>query len=106
MAVYFVYRSPYESPSAKRLASFPDETVLDWFRRHWNLVAEGGSTAELLGFPVSGFESLFAAVAEHGLPRPRTAAALAKALREHLYSEGAIFTGPHLITVQTDDDEL
>jgi uncharacterized protein (TIGR02996 family) len=105
MAVYFVYRSPYESPSGKRLARFDDDTVLDWFRNHWPVIARG-DTSDLLGFAVYGFGSLFGWDAEEVPPPPETDEELADLVQQNLYSEGPILTSPHLITVQTDDDEL
>ena len=105
MAVYFVYRSPYKSPSGKRQARFEDDTVLDWFRNHWTVIARG-DVADLLGFGVYGFGSLFGSDAEEIPPPPKTDEELAKYVQENLYSEGPILTSPHVITVQTDDDEL
>jgi uncharacterized protein (TIGR02996 family) len=105
MPVYLVYRSPYESPSGKRLARFEDDSVLDWFRHHWTQIARG-DVGDLLGFGVYGFGSLFGSDVEEIPPPPETDEQLATYVLENLYSEGPILTGPHLITVQTDDDEL
>jgi uncharacterized protein (TIGR02996 family) len=110
MAVYFVYRSHYDDPAGKRLKRFADATLLDWFRNHWRLGSAeevGDRLDELLGFSVYGFASLFEHAAENDLPAPQTDDDLARYLEEHLYSEGPIlYYPPHLLTVQTDDDEL
>jgi uncharacterized protein (TIGR02996 family) len=105
MPVYFVYRSPYDSPSGKRLARFEDDTLLAWFRRHWPTIAKG-DVGDLLGFGVYGFGSLFGSDIEEIPPMPETDEQLAEYIQDNLYSEGPILTSPHLITVQTDDDEL
>jgi uncharacterized protein (TIGR02996 family) len=105
MPVYFVYRCPYDSPSGRRLARFEDDSLLDWFRRHWTQIAKG-DVGDLLGFGVYGFGSLFGSDVEEIPPPPETDEQLANYVQENLYSEGPILTSPHLITVQTDDDEL
>jgi uncharacterized protein (TIGR02996 family) len=103
--VYFVYRSHYDSPSGKRLARFEDDTLLGWFRSHWPTIAKG-DVGDLLGFGVYGFGSLFGYDIEVIPPPPATDEELANYVQGNLYSEGPILTSPHLITVQTDDDEL
>jgi uncharacterized protein (TIGR02996 family) len=105
MPVYFVYRCPYDSQSGKRLARFDDDSLLDWFRRHWPRIAKG-DVGDLLGFGVYGFGSLFGWDIEEIPPAPTNDEELAVYIQENLYSEGPILTSPHLITVQTDDDEL
>jgi uncharacterized protein (TIGR02996 family) len=107
MTVYFVYRSHYDDPAGKRLERFSDPTVLDWFRNHWLLLADStASTQELLGFYPYGFDSLFRRAIENALPPPESDEQLGEYLSEHLYSEGPILYQPHLLTVQTGDDEL
>jgi hypothetical protein len=110
MAVYVVYRSHYDDPSGKRLKRFDDSTVLDWFRNHWQHLCHSEEAAarlhELLGFSIYGFSSIFSRAAEEGLPPPESDEDLGDYLDEHLYSEGPIFYDSHLLTVQTDDDEL
>ncbi len=109
MAVYLVYRSPYDDPAGKRLKRFEDDTVLDWFRNHWFDLAHDDTDDRLralLGFDVYGLHSLFDRAAEHDLPPPEDDDELKEYLNEHLYSEGPILYEPHLLTVQTDDDEL
>jgi uncharacterized protein (TIGR02996 family) len=109
MAVYIVYRSHY-SPACKQVKRFDDATVLDWFRNHWDRLTGADDPyrelAELLGFEVYGFGSLFEHAAEHGLPPPKSNKQLERYLDEHLYSEGPILCRPHVLTVQTDDDDL
>ena len=39
MPVYFAYRSFDLGPTGKYLKRFEDDTVLDWFRRHWEHLA-------------------------------------------------------------------
>jgi uncharacterized protein (TIGR02996 family) len=131
MAVYFVYRSPYEGPSGKHLKRFPDDdTVLDWFRNSWRFLGWGegeppageGKPARVrrrragreavdrlsdtLGCDVYGFGTLFERAAEHDLPPPASDRQLDEYLQQYLYSEGPILYRPHLLTVKTDDDEL
>src|SRR5262245_56560382 len=109
MAVHFVYCTP----EGKELAHFEDEqTVLEWFRRHWLLLAGADDPDEqaaeevsrLLGFYVYGFSWLFRRIVEHGSPRPETDDQLKPYLEEYIYSEGSILVEPHLVTVETDDD--
>jgi uncharacterized protein (TIGR02996 family) len=110
MAVYLVYRSHYDDPAGKRLKRFDDASVLDWFRNRWRLSDDpeevGRLIDEEIGFYVYGLSSLFEHAIEDALPAPRTDRKLARYLDDHLYSEGPILHQPHLLTVQTDDDEL
>lgn len=109
MAVYVVYRSHY-CPACKQVKRFDDTSVLDWFRNHWAKLAGADDPyrelRDLLGFYVYGFASLFERAGEDGLPAPASDAELSEYLQEFLYSEGPILYEPHLLTVQTDDDEL
>jgi uncharacterized protein (TIGR02996 family) len=110
MAVYFVYRSHYDTPALNHLRRFDDDSVLAWFRRHWRGVADYGEAArhvkKLLGCHVYGLGSLFHAIAEHSLAAPASDAALKRLLDENLYAEGEIICRPHVVQVLTDDDEL
>jgi uncharacterized protein (TIGR02996 family) len=109
MSVYFVYRSHYEGPACKHLKRFEDASVLDWFRKRWTGLADEEAhewAARELGTRVYGFGSLFQAIAEHGLPVPRTESQLHQILTDHLYVEGEVLARPHCLQVLTDDDEL
>jgi uncharacterized protein (TIGR02996 family) len=110
MSVYFVYRSHYDGPALKRVVRFEDASVLAWFQNRWqefpnDNAADKWVTQEMRG-PVYGFDSLFAAIGEEGLPVPRSASELRGELEEHLYVEGELLFTPHCIQVLTDDDEL
>src|SRR5262249_44049131 len=101
----------YGNPSTKYLKRFADDSVLDWFRNHWAHLAHADQARHrlkaLLGCSVYGFASLFERAAEPpSLPPPATDRQLNEYLQEHLYSEGPTLYQPHLLTVQTDDDEL
>ena len=39
MPVWFAYRSFDHGPTGKHLKRFEDDTVLDWFRSHWDHLA-------------------------------------------------------------------
>ncbi|MCI0463054.1 MAG: TIGR02996 domain-containing protein [Gemmataceae bacterium] len=109
MAVYFVYRSHYEGPSLKHLKRFSDATVLDWFRNRWKGIADlqGADqwVEQEMGCPVYGFAFLFHAIAEHGLPVPKTSRQLQEILARHSDHLYLLFT-PHAIQVMTDDNEV
>jgi uncharacterized protein (TIGR02996 family) len=110
MTVHFVYRSPYEGPMGLYHTEFPEATLLDWFRTHWHPVTydDGADerAAAVLGRDVYGFSSLYNAIAEDGLPPPRSSRQLAGYLEDCLYVEGEVRCSPHLIQALTDDDEL
>jgi uncharacterized protein (TIGR02996 family) len=109
VSVHFVYRSPYEGPSGKRVVHFDDTTVLDWFRAHWEShpypVALDREEALFRG-QVYGFASLFDSIAEHDLAVPYEETNLWNVLAEHLAVERQLLPSPHCIQVLTDDDEL
>src|SRR5262249_15018585 len=87
----------------KQVAHFEeDDTVLAWFRRNWDC----SDAEELLGFRVYGFRTIFERAAENDLAPPANDEQLAEYLQQYLYSEGPILCEPHLVTVQTDDDDL
>lgn len=112
MGVYFALRTHYDYPTGKYLRYFPeDDSVLEWFQRHWQGrsdedSAKPGYGYEILGCSVYGFDSLFEAIAEHELTPPKTMRQLSALLNEHLYVEGEILTSANALQVLTDDDEL
>jgi uncharacterized protein (TIGR02996 family) len=111
MTVFFAYRSHYEGPTGIRVRRFhQQDAVLDWFRAHWQAIADPDEADEradeLLGMSVYGFSSLFTAIAETSLPPPRTYGDLAELLEEHLYVEGEVLCSPHVVQALTDDDEI
>jgi hypothetical protein len=109
MTVYFVYRSHYDNPTGLHVKRFPkDDTVLDWFGRHWKVKGEKecySFATQLLGRGVYGLPSLFARIGEESLAPPRTMAARAETLQENGYID-SVLHGPHLLQVFTDNDEL
>ncbi|MBX2804130.1 MAG: hypothetical protein KTR31_41095 [Myxococcales bacterium] len=111
MAVTFVLRSHYLGPTDKHVVRFEDDTVLDWFVRHWAVLAGDDHAAfesarAVLGTQVYGFASLGRRIGELGLAPPDSVDALRELLEAHLYYEGALSVGPHTVQVLTDDDEL
>lgn len=117
MGVFFVYRDPYAGPTGKRVRPLQADTILEWFRRHWDEPAQGededawhGSAArwveDRFGFDVYGLWSIFAAVREFALPPPETDERLAEYLSKYLYVEGSVRASPRTIQAHTNDDEL
>src|SRR5262245_17260568 len=109
MSVYFVYRSHYEGPSAKHVKRFDDATVLDWFRNHWQPIADEDAAyahaRRLLGCDVYSFGRLFVRIAENGTPAPQTAHELETYLPDYLYVN-MMTCSRHALQIHTDDDEL
>jgi uncharacterized protein (TIGR02996 family) len=108
MAVYFVYRSPYEGPAGKHVKRFEDPTVLAWFQNHWqHLVCDDAyeRLEALLGCDVCGLGSLFELADGHCLSGPETELQLEAYLENYLYEAEEILFDPHVIQVQADDDE-
>jgi uncharacterized protein (TIGR02996 family) len=111
MSVHFVYRCHYTGPSGKHIVHFlEDDTVLAWFQRHWEPLADTEHAHErleaLLGCSVYGLGSLFEAIARFALPVPANNKQLAAYLLRYLYVEGGVWCRPHLIQALTDDDDL
>jgi hypothetical protein len=131
---WFVYRSPYEGPSGRRVRRLPDASPLAWFQRMWQTTA-GEETfvrdvdayawvdANLeadLGGRVYGLNSIFCSWddeepsplrADRGGPLPAsTWQELRDLLRRHLYVEGDhrehIRVDEHSVRAATDDDEV
>jgi uncharacterized protein (TIGR02996 family) len=112
MAVYFVLRTPYDSPSGKMIARYDDDNVNAWIRRNWEFGRLHPKEAEKIpdfgvyGYGIYGF-ALFFQAAEHASPPPEDLEELQEFLRDAIYSEGrCVFCDPHLITVLHNDDEL
>jgi hypothetical protein len=129
---WFVYRCPYEGPSATRVRRLPDRTPLEWFRRTWAATADADRLEEEfdahrwvehyliadLGGDVYGLSFLFGGGPwRHPPPRwdrdgplPATSPAeLRELLLGHLYVEGPpdrhIRVDEHSVRAKTDDDE-
>jgi hypothetical protein len=117
---WFVYRSPYEGPSGKRVWRLPDRSVLGWFQRLWAATADvveiedeahahDWVDAQLgpdLGGPVYGLTSVFVDGHQHGLPAPATWQELRALVQAHLYVEDEARVGEHSVRASTDDDEV
>ena len=117
MSVFFVYRSPYAGPTGKLVRKIGADTILDWFRRSWDVAAcgrdedEWGTSAMRwveteFGFGVYGLWSIFAAAREHALRPPERDDQLADYLSKYLYVEGSVLVAPQTIQAHTNDDEL
>jgi hypothetical protein len=131
---WFVYRSPYEGPSGRRVRRLPDASPLAWFQRMWQTTA-GEETfardvdayawvdANLeadLGGRVYGLNSIFCSWddeepsplrADRFGPLPAsTWQELRDLLRRHLYVERdpreGIRVDEHSVRAATDDDEV
>jgi hypothetical protein len=131
---WFVYRSPYEGPSGRRVRRLPDATPLAWFQRLWQTTAdeerfdrdadahdwvEANLEADLGGH-VYGLSSVFSTSdngasaslrADRRGPLPAsTWQELEELLRRHLHVEGGphdqIHVDEHSVRVGTDDDEV
>jgi hypothetical protein len=97
VAAYFYQHAP-----KRRFVRLRALTVLAWFQGAW---ARGDrADAELRGRPY-GLDALWDAIEEHALAAPATDAELAAALEAHVYTENSIEVEPHLVHVETDDDE-
>lgn len=120
--VLFVYRTPYDDPSCKRIRKLKGASVLDWFQRAFRGASrwkpspepylpydEHGSNWELrtCGGHVYGFSSFLQKARELNLPTPGSWQELAAFLQEHLYVEGrSPVVDEETVRVLTDDDEL
>src|SRR6266487_1987974 len=131
---WFVYRSPYEGPSGRRVRRLPDASPLAWFQRLWQTTAdeerferdadaydwvEANLEADLGGH-VYGLSSIFCTrdgidpgtlSANRHRPLPASTWQDLQALpRRHLYVEGDPLTqirvDEHSVRAATDDDEV
>jgi hypothetical protein len=109
MTVYFAYRSFDLSPTGKYLKRFEDDTVLDWFRRHWeHLAIEDPEQAddrltELLGCDGWFLWNPFQMAAQERLPPPRSSEALMELIRRCVGDDN-FFGSPHALQIFTEED--
>lgn len=109
MAVYFVYRSQYNTPALNYIRQFPEKNLFEWFCKHWKKMDDNAVHAycdELFGIDVYGYDSLLTSISDNDIAKPKSQKELEEILVEHMYYEGAITVEPHLVQVLTDDDEL
>ncbi|WP_433145349.1 hypothetical protein ACQPZ8_01950 [Actinomadura nitritigenes] len=107
--MYFVCRWREETPFSKRVATVPDATVLDWFRRGWKRDDPEAWIDNELGGDVYGLGSIFEEARKRNLPQPKSVDELRELLHEHLWVEGDddfIRLGERALRVRTDDDEV
>jgi uncharacterized protein (TIGR02996 family) len=109
VAVYFVYRSHYGTPSEKHVRRFEFDTVLDWAKANFRPVAGEDAACEygeilLGGLDVYSFGSIFLDAAANNLVFPREMADVEEWF-QGMYVQGTAH-GPHHIQVLTDDDEI
>ena len=106
--VYLVYRTPYETPLTRRVHTFPDGTLFDWFQRIWPEVVDdslgnqsGRVDIELNG----GMYCLTDDMCERG-KAPDSPAELTKWLHGRRFGEGSVEAVEHAFQAYTDDDEF
>jgi uncharacterized protein (TIGR02996 family) len=108
VAVYFVYRCHYGTPSEKHVRRFEYDTVLDWAKATFKPIADRDAafkygTDLLGGLEVYSFGSIFADAAENKDTPPRKMPDV-KAWFSGMYVQDEAH-GPHHIQILTDDDE-
>jgi uncharacterized protein (TIGR02996 family) len=108
MAVHFVYRCGYVAPRSLYHRRFDeDDSVLDWFRRHWRRLPREEVWAHverLLGVEVAYFGGIFSPL-EGELPPPPQSMEDVAASVEGTYHNAVCFED-HCLQVLTDDDEI
>ena len=111
--IWFVYRSHYEGVLSKRIRRLTAPSILAWFQDKITEARTSLAPAEIgdkdFGGTVHGFSSLFDAAKKDSLHTPKTTAALAKLLREHLHVEGGpenIRVDEHSLRVFTSDGQV
>jgi uncharacterized protein (TIGR02996 family) len=108
MPVYFAYRSFDLSPTGKYLKRFEDDTVLDWFRRHWQPLTSldqeqsDQRLTEVLGCDGWFLWNPFQGAATQ-LPPPASDEALMELLQSYLWDD-RIRGSPHALQVFTEED--
>lgn len=109
MAVYFVYRCHYGTPSEKHVRRFEYDTVLDWAKavfRQLDRDAGFKYSEDLLGgLDVYSFGSMFITDEDHPPVAPPKTMADVKRWFGGMYV-GEEAHGSHHIQVLTDDDEI
>jgi uncharacterized protein (TIGR02996 family) len=111
MGVFFFYRCPYQAPAGGHLKRFDDDTVLDWFRNHWHTLAGTDNdevyerVARELGCEVYSFHCVFVDAAQDSRPPPATVDELRDCVSASYVNE-VLCDSPHLLQVETDDDEI
>ena len=109
MAVYFVYRCHYGSPSEKHVRRFEYDTVLAWAKAVFKPIADRDAAfkygEELLGgLDVYSFGGIFAKAAEENRSPPRKMADV-NAWFSGMYVQDTAH-GRHHLQILTDDDEI
>ena len=111
--IWFVYRSHYEGLLSKRIRRLAAPSILQWFQDKITEARTSLTPADIadadFGGTVHGFGSLFEAAKKDSLHTPKTTAALAKLLREHLHIEGGpenIRVDEHSLRVLTSDGQV
>ena len=112
MAVYFYYRCPYEGPAGGRLRRFEDDTVLDWFRNRWHSLGDTDDKVVFervtreMGCEVYSFSTLFTEAARGAWQPPTNARELGECVASGVYNNHVLCPSPHVLQVDTDDDEV
>jgi hypothetical protein len=109
-AIWFVYRSHREGPLGKRVRRIAAPSVLTWFQGMIEEARISNTPASVadadLGGPVHGLAALFEVARKTSLHTPKTSAALAKLIQEHLHLEAdAVHADAHTLRVFANDDE-
>jgi hypothetical protein len=111
-SIWFVYRSPSEGPLGKRVRRLGAPSILAWFQariEEARIALDPARCADVeLGGPVLGFGAVLEAAKKLSLHTPKTTAALAKLLQEHLHVDGGsadVRVDAHAIRVTTHGEE-
>lgn len=107
MKIYFAYRTGYLA-NHRFIKEFEAESILDFFQKHWQDLADDEQYKEVLGSEVYGLPiSAYTDDSDEPqpLPKPNNLDELKTCLEETVYYEDLIID-EHCIQVLTDDDEI
>lgn len=117
MAVYLVYRTPYNQPNNKYLKKFEEDTVLAWFQNLWNYYDQDfyqflDNVYEYIGIDIYGFWGPFRKYDEKGFDEkishkhpPQDFKQIEEYLRRG-YCNQVVLEENNYVQVFTDDDEM
>lgn len=109
--IWFVHRSHRDGPLGKRVRRLAAPSILAWFQAKIEEARTSNAPEDVgrleLGGRVHGLDKLFAEAKKHSLHTPKSTAALAKLVHEHLQVDHAdnAKVDAHAVRVVTADDD-
>lgn len=110
MALYFIYRTPYNTLVSKFTKRIEANSILEWFQQIWRLDLNGADLTqffiETFGMEVYGIVDIGYPIVGRQIQQPESFDELIKIIKENAYINSLKTENEKYLEVETDDDDF